>query len=404
MITSGVPDPYSGGGALTAHTVIGHLLDRGDEVAVVALARPLVDAAGSSDDDRALPLRESGVPVTIVATDQVGEHALRGRLSRALSPRTAETYPEVAAAPRVAQAVQSFEPQAAFVYHFEALAATVGLAVPRLAAVGDPAHLPLYYRWRESQGAAAVRSLPRTLSGMRARLLAMRELMVVCARSGAFAAHHASWFRSRVVVGCEYIRTPVPWVPRTAGRALASAARPRILLLGHLKGVVTRSGLQLLARMLPALDAGWGPDGYEVRIVGGYLADDPLTRRLDHPAVTFAGHTVSPGEEIDAANVFLVPNPIDLGVRVRIITAAARGSAIVSHRANAAGIPELGSGRNCLLGDGPDSLAAAVARVVSDTELAERISSGARRMYEESFSPGAAGEAIARRLEEIALR
>jgi glycosyltransferase involved in cell wall biosynthesis len=364
----------------------------------------LVDAAGRSDEDRAAALRSRGVAVSLVKLDDEPGRPARSRFRRIVSPSVDATYPEIRAAASVGAAVRDFAPQAVFVYHFEALAATVGLGVPRLAAVGDPAHLPLYYRWRERwPGFDAARTLPRTLAAMRARRLAMRELMVPCAKTGAFAAHHAAWFRSAIVSGCEYLRTPVPWVSEEH-HPHPPVGLPRILLLGHLKGVVTRSGLGVLARMLPALDDRWGPDGYEIRIVGGYGVDRRLARELDHPAVTFAGHTLAPGDEITAAHVFLVPNSIDLGVRVRIITAAAYGAAIVSHRANASGIPELESGSNCLLGDGPERLVEAATRVVADVDLSARIRSGARTTYERCFSPAVAGEAIALRLEEIALR
>jgi hypothetical protein len=397
-VAGGVPDANSGGGALTAYTVIKQLIVFGHDVSVVPMhTADDGDPLGRTRDERIAALERLGA--TVVPLTLGVHNAASGRLRRIVAPTPRDAFAELAVAGAVARTVANTDPNAVFVYHFDALAATAQVETPRFAAVGDPTHLPTWYRWRETGSLA---SLPSTIMVMRSQRRAILQLLRQCARTGAFAAHHASWLRSHGVPDCEYLHTPVPWVPQSETLQARRSGVPRILLLGHLKGTVTQSGLRVFAEMLPLLESWWGRDGFEARIVGGYDVPADVRARLDHPAVVFAGHTDDPGNELRAADVFLVPNPIDLGIRVRIITAFAHGAAIVSHRANARGIPELHHEANALLGSSPAELARAVRAVVDQQQLAAAIRSGARETYEQWFAPAVAVGTIADRLAEIA--
>ena len=54
---------------------------------------------------------------------------------------------------------------------------------------------------------------------------------------------------------------------------------------------------------------------------------------------------------------FLVPIPVDLGIRVRILTSFAKKLPVVCHESNSKGIPELKDGINCLMSDDAKDLA-----------------------------------------------
>src|SRR5207253_2364022 len=96
-----------------------------------------------------------------------------------------------------------------------------------------------------SAAAGYFRTLPRDLPARpRHQPRVLVRLLQECAAAGAFAAHHSAWLRSRGVAGCEYLRTPVP-DPGPVERR--EADRPRILLVGHMKGVVTLEGLRSFA-------------------------------------------------------------------------------------------------------------------------------------------------------------
>jgi glycosyltransferase involved in cell wall biosynthesis len=186
-------------------------------------------------------------------------------------------------------------------------------------------------------------------------------------------------------------------------RATRIAERPRLLLLGHLKGVVTIDGLRVVAReLLPRLERALGPNGFELRIGGGYEPPAELRAALARPSVTFLGHLDDLGEEFQSAHVVLVPNTIPLGMRVRILTGFSYGACVVSHTANVAGIPELVHEENALLGASPDELVECILRTVREPQLREAVESGGRATYERWFAPGPAVGEIERLLEQIA--
>lgn len=228
----------------------------------------------------------------------------------------------------------------------------------------------------------------------------MPRLLAGCAATGAFAAHHAAWLRRRGVRGCEYLRTPIP-DPHPEGRPPApgrAAGRPRILHLGHLRGTVTVDGLLLLGReVLPRLEAELGPDGFVLDMVGGFDPPDEVRSLLDRPAVRYTGHVADPAGAFRDADAFVVPASIPLGIRIRALTAFSFGAAIVAHRSNALGIPELAHGRNAFLAGSGKELAAGLLAVLRDPGLRERLGRGGRETYERWFAPPAA----AGRIEDI---
>jgi glycosyltransferase involved in cell wall biosynthesis len=154
--------------------------------------------------------------------------------------------------------------------------------------------------------------------------------------------------------------------------------------------------------MLPHLERRLGREGFEARIVGGYDPPPELRTLLEHPAVRLVGFVDDVDAEFRSADVLLVPVSIRLGVRVRVLTGFSHGSCIVTHEANAYGIPELAHGHNALLGSSAAELATQVVRALEEPDLAHRLRHGARETYERFFTPAVAGAALGRTLEEIA--
>jgi hypothetical protein len=404
-----LPNPTSGGGALTAWTVATYLADRGHDVTVCAL-RPAqyYDPTGAGASDRAATLEARGIAVrTIVShastTDSKPPGDLVSRVRRTVRIPDTELFPSLHDREAVRAELAAVAPDVVFVYHFEALAASRGLGLPRFAAVGDPSHLPVYYRWRASfPSRDSIRLLPRLQAVLRAQPKLLVRLLNECEGSGAFAAHHAAQLRRLGAHGCEYLRTPVPDPGRLAD-AGSTGGKPRLLLLGHLKGVVTLDGLRVFAReTLPVLERELGPDGFEVRVVGGFDPPAEFREVFEHPSMQALGHADDPSDEIRTADAMLVPTSIPLGIRVRIITGFAYGARIVAHRANALGIPELEHGRNSLLAGDGAGLARETVRLLGDAALRRQLETGARETFERFFSPDVAARHIEERLVQVA--
>jgi glycosyltransferase involved in cell wall biosynthesis len=411
LVAGAVPNPTVSGGSVTSWAVLTELLANGHEVTVVVLMDPeLYDPSDVRVAERAARVRALGADVVEVTSGSAAYFRSRPRgavqrVRRAWRPLDEELYPNLVDAPAVGRAVEASGAEAAFVYHFEMLAASRGLRVPRLAAVGDPPHLSALFRFRERlPDPRALRGAVRLQTQLRHQPRLLVRFLNECEASGAFAAHHANWLRRRGARECRYLHTPVPdpGPPRAEG---GSAERPTILLVGHLKGVVTLEGLRLFATgILPRLEQELGPEGFEVRIAGGYEPPAELARALDRPSVRRLGHVEGMEDDFRAAHVLLVPNSIDLGVRVRILTGFSFGSCVVSHRANERGIPELAHGRNALVGESPEQLASQVLEAIGDDALRRRLGEGARETYERHFAPAVAVGELASTLERIAGR
>jgi glycosyltransferase involved in cell wall biosynthesis len=410
LLSTAVPNADSGSGAsITLALIAAALNDRGHEVGVCPIVYPEYVTPDGSDHERQVEIAASlGYEVEPVLShawrQRPVDRSARARLRRAWRPEPEELYPQLRDAAAVRDAIERLAPDAVFVYGFTALAASSRLEVPRFAATSDPPHESLrgrtFRRWRQQPSPlriareavslqAALRAYPR----LDARLL--RE----CEAVGAFGRHHAESLR-RAGIPCDYYRTPIA----DPGPSAAPPAneRPRLLLIGHLRGTATLDGLRVFRAMLPHLERALGRDGFEARIVGGYDPPPELRQLFEHPAVRFAGFVDDVDAEFREANVLVVPVSIRLGVRVRVLTGFSHGSCIVTHEANAFGIPELAHGRNALLGSSAAELAAQVARALREPELAARLRRGARETYERFFTPSVAGAALGETLERIA--
>jgi glycosyltransferase involved in cell wall biosynthesis len=410
------PSPESSGSALTLWTVIRYLLARGHTVGAVVLVGDEHEDPGANFDRRLAKLRELGVEVR-----QIGSRAaeiyeemgvgLRSRVRRAWRPSIEELFPKLLDAPAVAEAVKDLAPDVAYVYHWDAVAATRSLRgrTPRLATVIDLPQFSLFYRWR-SQPRRLDRAGLAHVVWLQARLRhqpgLMVELLNECEASANFAAHHAAWLRRRGAAGCAYLRTPIEDQPGSDWRRLRERAqaddRPRLLLIGHLRGISTQEGLESFAiSILPRLERALGRDGFEVRLVGGYGVPRHLGPVLDHPAVRFLGYVDDAGAEFASADGLVVPTSIPLGARVRILSALSFGCPVVAHEANALGIPELAHGDNALLGRNGRELAEAFLGLAGDDELQRRLETRGRETYERFFAPNVAAAPIEETLARL---
>jgi polysaccharide biosynthesis protein PslH len=407
VVSGGVPNPSASGGAVTAWGVLTHLLAEGHEVAVVALRDPEhYDPTETAEDQRVRAVEALGARVVQLVSASTGyfrsrPRGLGARIARAWKPRDEELFPHLVDRAAVGEVVDALDPDVAFVYHFEALAASGAIQAPRLAVVGDPPHLSAVYRFRDQlPDPRALRRVVRLQAQVRHQPRLLVRLLNECEASGAFAAHHAAWLRSRGATECAYYRTPIP---DPGVRPIESPGRPVVLLVGHLKGIVTLDGMRLFAQsVLPKLESALGAEGFEARVLGGYDPPAELAEQLDRPGVSLLGHVEDPAAEFRRAAVLLVPNSISLGVRVRILTGFSYGSCIVSHTANARGIPELTHEGNALLAPSGADLADAVLRALGEDELRRRLGRGARQTYEQLFATPVAAGRIADVLERIA--
>ena len=364
-------------------------------------------------------LEDAGVPVTVVPGDPP-EAPFHGRMAwrkeqarRLLRPRVGDYFAHVALAPAMAQTLDAIEPDVLFIWGgYEGIAAThEAVTAPRFAFMGDPAHLPdVYRRSPPLVGRGPRLTPPHALFRLEAwrKSQMMTRMLARCDAVAATSSHHAAWFRRHGVGRCQYLHNMVPdWGgPKWMERRLQEepSGKFKILLMGHVGGTATLAGLYLLAdEVLPALEHLLG-SGFEVHVCGrGELPAD-LAAKLDRPSVRMRGYVDDIVTEIRSSDIFLVPTPIKLGVRVRIPYAWSVGACVVAHRANSQGLPELRDQTNALLASDGLRLARAIARAYHDAPLRSGLISEGRTTYEAEFSRDAVYPKILAELDRIAVR
>lgn len=309
---------------------------------------------------------------------------------RLLNPRLVEYFPHTALAPIVGTPLRSLSPDVMFIWgNWPALAAVYGLQIaPKFAFMGDPPHLPDYYRSRppfvSKQPGLSFKLWTFNLARMTIRLLAECESVAVT------AAHHAEWFRKNGLPHCKHLPNIIPdwggadWQERRQRQPLND--RFKIMLVGHLQTTANSSGLYLFANdTLPVLERELG-NSFEVHIFGKGTVPPELVSKLNRPSVHLRGFVDDIVSELLSSDILLVPTPIKLGIRVRIPYAWSVGCCVIAHQANASGLPEMKHGQNALLAPTGETLALEIVRTFNDKDLRWRLGLEGRRTYESFFS------------------
>ena len=410
VINENVPHCYHGGGGITAYSAILSMLEKGEKVSLLALSSG-GPAGGKSAEQHIGHLQDLGAEVTVLPDEEAGGSP---NLYRRIFPEPDNCFSGLKKRGVVRDYLLRERPNAIFMYHWNAVASAYGMKdFPKLGIVGDPIHLPILFRGEfykhYNYNKSILRSMARyveniinkrTISFLKKR---MKMFLSDCEKRGAFAAHHAKMLEDLGAGQCQYYRTPV-LDPLPYKKSVKRSTRFKISHIGILKGIATLSGIELLARdILPRLSERLHEGSFEIHIIGGHYEEvpDELKRMLNHPSVKIRGPVYPADEEFLSSDIMLVPTPIELGIRVRIINSFSFGSCVVAHKSNTLGIPELIHGENCLLGDDGKSLADCCVKLYENRGLREKLGEHARSTYKKYFSPSSAGSAISETLENI---
>jgi glycosyltransferase involved in cell wall biosynthesis len=384
FVIGGIPSLGHSGSTIAAWTILEELVAAGHDVTAILLPAP--ELLDESVTPRLEEIRRLGVDVRIVDIPPARPLRRPAFVRSLIAPRDEELFP-------AARAGFALDCDAFLAFGIEAIAATAGN--PRgLAVLSHPPGVSRRIRARYSRTSLWERSFLFHADRRAARLL--RQFASV----GVFSEHHAAWAR-RHQVDAWYAHYPMPDLAGPDWRARRAVGKsnptPRILLIGHLRGIGTISGLHLFVpEILPRLG------GCDVRLVGGHEPPEEFREALRPPPVRLLGPIDDPSDEFFRADVLLAPNPTTTGASARILSGLTFGCCIVAHTDSLIGIPELRDGENCLLASDGPGLAEATLRALADRELRERLGDAARELYERAFSPPVAARRLVRELEELA--
>lgn len=419
VVMCGLPSAGDHGGAVAVWAIIRSARARGHDVVVCSLY-------DTSDENpyhaqraaNIAALAEMGVPVDVVEApySNLRRAALRADVSRfslLRAPPVARYFPWALSAERVEQALRQRCPDAIFCYHFDALAAVYRTRIAPIAAgVGDLLHDPPRYRWalEPHPWRASCYEFVRRRGFVYVMQCLMRELLVPCAVRWEFVAHYAAWLRTHAELpDMRHLRVPVadPFPSRhpIPPSVQAEHGIRRVVLLGNLTGTASRWGQRFLAReVFPALDRLSLP-AFKLHVIGQGNLDPHCAAAFDQRSyIVKRGYVDDLTRELVQTDAVIEPTPIPLGMRTRIITAWAHGCPVVTHAANQAGLPEIVDGENALVASDGPSFARAIAQLLNDPVLGDRLRVAARQTYDKFFTEERAGGVIVTMMEDAVIR
>jgi len=177
------------------------------------------------------------------------------------------------------------------------------------------------------------------------------------------AAHHADWHRRRHGKKTLYVPNPVP--PLFNENPHKEVTKPaRFILLGGLGSVSTTSGLGWFAQhVYPLIEPKLINGEIEIHLIGRHTPRGPFVNKMQH--LIYRGYVEDLGIEMLKSTALLVPTPIKIGFRTRILEAFRYGVAVIAHEANAVGMPELKHEHNALLSKKGKDFADAILRLTN---------------------------------------
>lgn len=169
--------------------------------------------------------------------------------------------------------------------------------------------------------------------------------------------------------------------PRTTGKK-------KIILVGHLRGLLSLCSLEFLSRrLIDRMQRELEP--FELHLIGGYELPRRFAALRRHGNVILRGHVDDIEPEFRTADVVLSTSTLPFGSSARIRTALLFGSVLIAHRNSSQGIRELVHERNALLCETPEDYLRHLKRCFADEALCATLRANARRTYEQHFSPQA---------------
>lgn len=388
----------------SAHLFLNLLRERGHEVHVFL---PLPEKSLIGDEATRQrwinQLEEQGFHAHCFVVQELPKHSggLLSKISRInrriLLPSIQDYFPAVRFAKTVAKEVDAVGADVIFIWcGYDGVAVTHGVKTPRFALLGDPAHLPGLYRHlpplMQIKEYLKLETWATLISIWQKKKQGIR-LLKTCDYIGGTAAHHSEWFRKKGLRGGSYLPNMVPdwggvdW--REKMNAVTETKTPFIItMMGHVTGTATLAGIDfLLKKMMPIITRDFKKP-FEVHICGKGALPERLNKLVQkYPQIRLLGFVPDIVEEIRNSDVFLVPTPIPLGIRVRIPYAWSVGSCVVAHGANAAGLPELRHGYNCLLGYKAKDIVKQIVKLASNKVLIKDLKMQGRFTYEKEFHP-----------------
>tara|TARA_B110000008_G_scaffold279105_1_gene324956 strand:- start:253 stop:1113 length:861 start_codon:yes stop_codon:yes gene_type:complete len=261
----------------------------------------------------------------------------------------------------------------------------------KIASLGDPPYLPQYYKIFTNLKYDLRKKFFYSLYlyiNFIFRKFTQKRIIKNYIRNfkyvGAFAYHHA-----KKDLQCEYFCTPIS-KQKILKRSYKIKKNLIIVHIGHMRGTVTLDSLHnLVLNIVPKIIELNPNINLEVRLIGKYFDKLPVkiyNKIIESGFYKNYGHIYNLNKIYKDADILISPNTINLGIRVRLITALAQGLTILTHKSNKFGIPELKNNYNCLIANNTLDLAKACIKIFNNTKLKKKLEKNGLKTFNQKFS------------------
>ena len=285
--------------------------------------------------------------------------------------------------------VRHHKPDLIFCYGFDAMLSCHRIKnIKKIASLGDPIYLPVYFRavyliknFRLVDTFHIIKFYTSYLIKYVFISIIFSRIRASFFKIGAFAAHHA-----KNDYKCEYFRTPIQNQVKVRKKFNNIFT---IAHVGHMQGTVTMDSINnLVFNISPKLKKKY-KGKIKIFLIGKFFDSLPtnIIKEINRLGIfENIGHVQPINKILSKCHALLVCNEINLGIRIRILTAMAEGIPIITHSSNTLGIPELKSNYNCLIGNNSRQLLNACDIIFKKTHIRNIVSKNAYTTYKQLFS------------------
>ncbi len=364
VISSTLPNPKFGGGAVTIYSMLMAIRKLSKDVTLIVL-----DQSSLSKRTEAIYFNQG---IKIKYLNRMQNQSLFLRKIKVFFPFLFKFNGLYDHKYHSKKDVSLAEYKVIFAYHWEAINFLSQIKnVYKIGLAGDPINYSLAFRYQRNireynysfkrKAYLLYRNVITNYSLQRSMVNALNKMN----ESGLFASHHAKELNRLGASKCEYINTPISLDLKDKKIYNRQIKTFNILMVGHLAGISTLEGINLfLNEILPEIKLKLKND-FIITIVGKYDHAEPrlINQLKKEKSINLMGNVDNLAQQYEDSDLLLVPTPITLGIRVRILTAMMYGKLIIAHTSNKQGIPELENEYNCLLGCSGEELSEQIIRV-----------------------------------------
>jgi glycosyltransferase involved in cell wall biosynthesis len=413
---AGLPGDSYHGGAVTCWAILKQLLKEGHEVEILSLYdisknNPYINYR----DKQFQEISKLGVPINFIEYDSINLFKQQYKENKTLQKiklfcnlykRIEYILPYVKLTNKVEDFFKDNSYDKLFCYHYEPLATLYYFKnikkIKIIAGLGDLLFEPRYYRVKYLYKTNNIYKNIRLLASFYFLKFIQVNVMIKLINKaevvGCFAAHYSNWFNLKSIKKVHYFRTPTHDPIGDNWKNMKNILKNKkfiILHIGELNTTAASIGIrEFVVDTIPLIEKLLPEKSFEVHFVGGGEIEESLITYFNKPYIKQLGRIYPPDNEFLKADVLVVPIPIKLGIRVRIITAFSFGTCVIAHEANKSGIPELDHKKNCLLVKSSDEMAKSISEIFNDKNLKISIENNAKSLFLQNFSEDVAAHNI----------